>query len=343
MLQRMEDTSYSVRRRRKRRLYRLRQRVIESSVILVCVLLVVLLIRNCSGKGTAANTSSPTEGGSLPSAPVLPVLPSVTADTFTLTEEINSQSAVLIDCTENSILAAKDAQAILYPASITKVMALLVAVENIDDYSDTFTMTYDILHPLYLENATIVGFMEDEVVPLTDLLYGAILPSGADATQALAEYVSGSEEAFAELMNQRAREMGLQNTHFVNTSGLHDSNHYTCALDMAIILREAMKNELCRQVLTTHTYVTEPTPQHPEGIPLANAMIGRVKTNPPQGATVLGGKTGYTSEAGHTMVSMAIGDNGHEYIFVSLKAADKYKATNDAIATYSMFCSTNNA
>ena len=341
-MQRMEDTLYSVRRKRKRRLYRLRQRAIELSIIIVCVLLVVLLVRSCSRNDTITNTSTPTDHETLPSVPVLPAIPSVTADTYTLSDEVNSQSAVLIDCAENTILAAKDAQAILYPASITKVMALLVAVENIDTFNDTFTMTYDILHPLYLENATIAGFMEDEAVPLTDLLYGAILPSGADATQALAEYVSGSEEAFAELMNQRAEEMGLQNTHFVNTSGLHDANHYTCALDMAIILREAMKNDLCRQVLTTHTYVTTPTQQHPEGIPLANAMIGRVKTTPPQGATVLGGKTGYTSEAGHTMVSMAIGENGHEYIFVSLKATDKYKATNDAITAYSMFCVTDN-
>lgn len=336
-MQSESGASYSARRKRKRLLYRLRQRIIELLIIAAIVTAVVLLIRGCSDNGGDVISSPSSDIAPLPS-PVLPVLPSFTADTYTLGDEINSQSAVLIDCTDNTILAAKDAQAILYPASITKVMSLLVAVENIDSFDDMFTMTYDILHPLYLQNATIVGFMEDEVVPLTDLLYGTILPSGADATQALAEYVSGSEEAFAELMNQRAEEMGLQNTHFVNTSGLHDANHYTCALDMAIILREAMKNDICRQVLTTHTYVTTPTEQHPDGIPLANAMIGRVKTTPPDGATVLGGKTGYTSEAGHTMSSLAVGDDGHEYIFVSLKAADKYKATNDAIHTYSMFC-----
>lgn len=332
------SAAYSAKRKRRRRLYRLRQRAIEVSVIAVIVILVALLIHSCSHNGGEVN-SSPVSDLESPPAPVMPVIPSFTADTYTLGNEINSQSAVLIDCTDNIILAEKDPQAILYPASITKVMSLLVAVENIKDFNDTFTMTFDILHPLYLQNATIVGFMEDEVVPLTDLLYGAILPSGADATQALAEYVSGSEEAFAELMNQRAKEMGLQHTHFVNTSGLHDINHYTCALDMAIILREAMKNDLCRKVLTSHTYVTTPTEQHPEGIPLANAMIGRVKTTPPDGATVLGGKTGYTSEAGHTMSSLAVGDDGHEYIFVSLKAENKYKATNDAVNTYSMFCS----
>ena len=333
-----DNTSYNAKRRRKRRLYRLRQRAIELTIMLVCVVAIFLLIRGCANNAETDVISSPSSD-IVVTPPVLSQMPTLTADTFTLTDEVNAQSAVLIDCTDNTILATKDAQAIFYPASITKVMSLLVAIENIEDFNDTFTMTYEIMHPLYLQNATIVGFMEDEVIPLTDLLYGAILPSGADATQALAEYVSGSEAAFAELMNDRAEEMGLQNTHFTNTSGLHDANHYTCALDMAVILREAMKNDLCRKVLTTHTYVTQPTEHHPEGIPLANTMIGRVRSNQPDGATIIGGKTGYTNEAGHTMVSLAEGDNGHDYIFVSLKGTDKYKATNDAIKAYDMFCS----
>lgn len=334
------SASYSARRKRKRRLYRLRQRAIECVILALIVTAVILLIHSCSNRGEKPVDSTPISDIVSVPQPVLPVIPSFTADTYTFGDEINAPSAVLIDCTDNTILAVKDAQAVMYPASITKVMTLLVAVENIDDWNDTFTMTYDLLHPLYLSDATIVGFMENEVVPLTDLLYGAILPSGADATQALAEYVSGSEAAFTELMNERAKEMGLRSTHFVNASGLHDANHYTCALDMAIILREAMKNDLCRQVLTTHTYVIKPTQQHPEGIPLANTMIGRVRANQPDGATVVGGKTGFTSEAGHTMMSLAEGDNGHEYVFVSLKGTDRFKATNDAIRAYDMFCGT---
>ncbi len=338
-MQQKNDASYNVRRKRKRMLYRLRQRAIELMIIAAVVLAIILLVRGCGNKSADPTSSLLSDNSDIVDPEALPQIPIFTADTFTFSDEINAQSAILIDCTDNEILAAKDAQSPFYPASITKVMALLVAIENIKDLNDTFTMTYEIMHPLYLQNATIVGFMEDEVIPLTDLLYGAILPSGADATQALAEYVSGSEAAFAELMNKRAEEMGLQNTHFTNTSGLHDVNHYTCALDMAIVLREAMKNDLCRQVLTTHTYQINPTEHHPEGIPLANAMIGRVRSNQPEGATVVGGKTGYTNEAGHTMVSLAEGEDGHDYIFVSLKGTDKYKATNDAIFAYNMFCS----
>ena len=336
----MQNSSYSAKRRRKRILYRLRQRLIEFSLILTVFMAVFFLVRGCVNRSHSNDVVSSDAPVSTPTV-VLPVIPEFTADTRTLADEVDAQSAVLIDCTTNEVIAAKDALSSYYPASVTKVMALLVAVENIDDFYDTFTMTYDIMHPLYLQNATIVGFMENEVVRLIDLLYGAILPSGADATQALAEYVSGSEEAFAQLMNERAQEMGLQNTHFTNTSGLHDPNHYTCALDMAIIMREAMKNPLCRKVLTTHTYTIQPTEHHPEGIPLANAMIGRVKTNPPQGATVLGGKTGYTGQAGHTMMSMAIGNDGHEYVFVSLKGTNKYAATKDAVQSYEIYCGKN--
>lgn len=333
----MPQSSYSTKRRRKRILYRLRQRLIEFALILIVFLAIFFLVRGCVDRKHDDDVTSSDVSVSTPSID-LPVIPEFTANTLTLANEVDARSAVLIDCTTNEVLAAKDARTSYFPASVTKVMSLLVAVENIDDFYDTFTMTYDIMHPLYLQNATIVGFMENEVVQLMDLLYGAILPSGADATQALAEYVSGSEEAFAELMNERAKEMGLQNTHFTNTSGLHDPDHYTCALDMAIIMREAMKNPLCRKVLTTHTYMIEPTEHHPEGIPLANAMIGRVKTNQPLGATVVGGKTGYTDQAGHTMMSLAVGDNGHEYIFVSLKGTNKYAATNDAVNIYEMFC-----
>ena len=333
----MPQASYSAKRRRKRILYRLRQRAIEIALILSVFFAIFFLVRGCVNRNHNDDSVSSDIAVSTP-VETLPVIPNFTNNTITLTDEVDAQSAVLIDCATNELLAAKDAQTAYFPASVTKVMSLLVAVENIDDFYDTFTMTYDIMHPLYLQNATIVGFMEDEEVQLMDLLYGAILPSGADATQALAEYVSGSEAAFAELMNERAEEMGLQNTHFTNTSGLHDPNHYTCALDVAIIMREAMRNPLCRKVLTTHTYMIKPTEHHPDGIPLANAMIGRVKTNQPEGGTVVGGKTGYTDQAGHTMASLAVGDDGHEYVFVSLKGTNKYAATNDAIKVYGMFC-----
>ncbi len=328
------------RRARRRRLYRLRQRVIEAvlvAVVISLVLVPILLLSRCgvSPDGSVADENSQPVVVEEVSA-LQP--PQITADTFTLTDEVDAQSAILVDVTANRVVAVKQPHQVLFPASITKVMTLLVAVEHIRDFEDTFVMTYEILHPLYLNNATIAGFVEGEAVRLEDLLYGCILPSGADATQALAEYIAGSEVAFAYMMNEKAEELGLQNTHFVNTSGLHDADHYTTAADMALVMAAAMKDPHCRQVLCTYQYTTAATPEHPEGILLTSTMFSRMYGTEPDGALIIGGKTGYTSEAGHTMVSYAIGDDRHDYVLVTMKGSSRWKATYDAIDTFTLFC-----
>lgn len=324
------------RRARKRRLYRLRQRIIELGILAVVVAAVAVPV-SIAHRRSAEPTDQTPSSVSEPTSASKPVYPVYTADTVTLTDAVDADYVLLMDVNENRVLAAKGADVRAYPASVTKVMTLLVAVENITDFTDTFTMTYAITDPLYLANATVAGFSNNEAVTMEDLLYGTILPSGADACQALAEYVAGTDEAFVELMNKRAQEMGLKNTHFTNTSGLHDPNHYTTAEDMAMILRVAMENPHCRQVLSTYQYTTASTPQHPEGILLTSTLFGRMYGTEPDGATVVAGKTGYTSEAGHTVVSYAEGLDGHDYILVTLKGSNRWKATYDAIDLYTEF------
>lgn len=250
---------------------------------------------------------------------------------------IDARYAILVDVTEGRVIAEKEADVTAYPASITKMMTLLVAVENILDLEDTFEVTYAITDPGYLQGASMAGFKDGEQVRIMDLLYGCILPSGADATAALAHIVAGSEEAFAEVMNRRAEELGLENTHFTNSSGLHDDNHYTTARDMALILIEAMKHPICRQVLCEDEYVTAQTPQNPEGLPLYSTMFSRMYGDEPTGATVIGGKTGYTTEAGHTMASYAEGEDGHDYVIVTMDGNNNYKATYDHINLLSKY------
>ncbi len=324
------------RRARKRRLYRLRQRIIELGVLAVLVAAVAIPV-SIAHRRSAEPTDQTPSSVSEPTPVPKPVYPVYTADTVTLTDAVDADYVLLMDVDENRVLAAKGADVRTYPASVTKVMTLLVAVENITDFTDTFTMTYAITDPLYLANATVAGFSNNEEVTMEDLLYGTILPSGADACQALAEYVAGSDAAFVELMDKRAGEMGLKNTHFTNTSGLHDPDHYTTAEDMAVILRVAMENEHCRQVLSTYQYTTASTPQHPEGILLTSTLFGRMYGTEPDGATVVAGKTGYTTEAGHTVVSYAEGLDGHDYILVTLKGSNRWKATFDAIDLYTEF------
>lgn len=336
------------RRRRRRRMYRLRQRIIECTVLAVLIAAVAVPIAIFTRDKTPDEPLPPVSDtdteisaddavSALPEQPAV-VYPTATPDTAELGTTVDAEYAVLVDVTENRIVAQKRPEAQVYPASVTKVMTLLVAVENATDMTQTYEMSYNFLDELYWQQATVAGFSSGEKVSVKDMLYGCILPSGADATIGLANLLSGSEEAFATLMNQKAADLGLKNTHFVNTSGLHDNNHYTTALDMAVVLAAAMQDDTCREVLSTYQYTTASTQQHPDGLLLTSTMFSRMYGTEPEGATIIAGKTGYTTEAGHTMASYAKGDNGHDYIFVSMDGTNKWKATYDAINVLTAFC-----
>lgn len=258
-----------------------------------------------------------------------------TEKTLNLANETESEYALLIDAKSNEIIAEKNSDAKIFPASLTKVLTLLVAAENIDNLNDTFKMTAEITDAAYKAEASVAGFSAGEKIKIMDLLYGVILPSGADATQALAEYVSGSEEKFVELMNKKAADLGLKSAHFCNTSGLHDDNHYCTLRDIAVIMKEAMKNNLCRQILSTYQYTTNATTEHPEGILLTSTLFSRMTGEEPEGATIIAGKTGFTSQAGNCIVSYAVSDSGREYIFVTAMAHGMWKSVFDHINIYS--------
>ena len=334
----MEESERQRRRRRRRRLYRLRQLAVEIGALLVLAALIGVPLWLILRSPAEPEVSAPLEETSAVMPDTKVEYPVRTGDTAGFPATTDADCAILIDVTNNTVVAARNESTIVYPASVTKVMSLLVAVEHITDYTATFTFPFEMLDRLSIEEATVAGFLKDETVPMTDLLYGAILPSGADATEALAVHIAGSEEGFVRLMNEKARAMGLKNTHFMNSSGLHHDDHYTTAEDMAVVLREAMNNPLCRQVLSAVHYTTTVTPQHPEGIQLFSTMFGRMYGTEPKVATVIAGKTGYTSEAGHTMASYAEGENGHDYIFVSMHGSSRWEATYDAIEVYGYYC-----
>ena len=251
-------------------------------------------------------------------------------------KSIKSKYSVLLDVENNVVMAQRDAEQKMFPASMTKVMTLIVAVENMNSLSDTFTMTADILSPLYDASASLAGFQEGETVSMKDLLYGAILPSGADATAAIAIKIAGSEEDFVKMMNEKAEVLGLHDTHFTNTSGLHDEDHYTTALDMAVILNYAIKDDLCREVLSTYQYTTAKTQQHPDGIPLESTLFSRMYGDEVKGVQIEGGKTGYTDEAQHTTCAFAEKD-GREYIAVIADADDRWTSVFDLFDIYEKY------
>ncbi len=333
------DEERARRRAARRRRRRLQQRAIEIGALMVLTLLIALPIWLFTREKPAPELPSVSVPAvSAEPEPDLPPYPVADSQTVTFDSTVDAPYAILWDVTKERVVAARGENTPVFPASVTKVMTLLVAVENITDFTATYEMPADIVDAAYLAGATVAGFKMGEKVTIEDMLYGCILPSGADATDGLARYVAGSEEAFVTLMNDKATQLGLKNTHFVNTSGLHDNNHYTTAADMAVVMQAAMEDPHCRQVLSTYQYTTAATPQHPEGILLTSTMFSRMYGTEPEVATIIAGKTGYTSQSKHTMVSYAEGKNGHDYILVTMFGSNKWKATYDAINVYKAFC-----
>ena len=262
----------------------------------------------------------------------------VTDETKTLDLELYSENALLIDLESNTIIAQKNADARIYPASMTKVMTVLVAAEQITDWDATFTMTQSIIDPLFLADASMAGFVHGEEVSMMDLLYGAVLPSGAEATEALAIVCAGSEEAFAELMNEKAQALGLQDTHFVDASGLHDENHYTTLSDMAIIMQAALDNPRCREELTSVNHTSPATAQNPEGVAMMNRFLDRIRPQQTGTVDIQAAKTGYTAQAMNCCVSYGIMENGRAAICVTAHAWTGDYCIADHLALYGTYC-----
>lgn len=254
-------------------------------------------------------------------------------------QQFFSQYAVLIDRNNERIMAQKNATTRINPASMTKALTVLVAAENIDekDLEDKFTMTLEITDYGYINDCSSAGFVDGEVISVRELFYGTILPSGADAAVGLATYVAGSQEAFVDLMNDKIEELGLsETTHFTNCVGIYDENHYTTVYDMAIIMEAAMDNELCREVMSAHTYCTEKTKEHPEGIKLSNLFLRRIEDKE-DGENVLCAKTGYVVQSGHCAASCAVDQDGKEYVCVTANANSKWRPIEDHAGLYQKY------
>jgi len=181
------------------------------------------------------------------------------------------------------------------------------------------------------------GFQPGEQVRAIDLLYGVMLPSGAECCIGLADQIAGSEQNFVKIMNQKAADLGMDNTHFENAIGLHNENHYTTVKDLAILLSYALQNDTFREIFTSSRHSTPPTNKHPRGITFYSTMFEDLSNQNIIGGEILGGKTGYTDEAGLCLASLAkVGKQ--EYILISAGAkgdhdSEQYNIT-DALAVY---------
>ena len=237
--------------------------------------------------------------------------------TFPEEPEINGHAAILIDIDTGAILYSKNANEKMYPASITKIMTSLLAVENCA-MEDTFTFTQEILNTLPWDAAK-YGYVAGEEVNIRDLLYVLMLRSANEVAIGLGMKIAGTEEEFAKLMTERAKEIGAINTNFVNATGLHDDNHFTTAYDMALIAMEAMKNSTFAEVWGTPNYIVNPTNMEADVVRIWNRHNMLVTTGTLYYSHAKGGKTGYTDEAGRTLVTYASRD-GRNLICVVMKS-----------------------
>ena len=308
--------------------------------LLLIVIIVCLCLSKCNdnsslvmGTGSGYNTLSSATASTV-SEPEKPKdLSFKSNDNTKLLDGIHSTYALLADCSDSTILASKLGSERMYPASMTKIMTLLVAAENITSIDATMEMTSQIIDPLYKEEATMVGFRPGEQVKAIDLFYGTILVSGAEAAAGLAIMTAGSEERFVEMMNEKAVELGLKNTHFTNMTGLHNKLHYSTCLDMAVIMRACLENDFCKMILSTEYYTIEANSYHEE-LKLHSTMFSRMYGTEPEVATILGGKTGYTSNSGNCLISYAETNDGRTLICVTAAGDGKYKPIYDAIEIY---------
>ena len=247
---------------------------------------------------------------------------------------INSSYAVLMQAGSGRVVGDINGETPMYPASMTKIMTTIVAIENLSDLNQEITVTNDMIANLYAQDATQAGFQPGETVQAIDLLYGVMLPSGADCCIALADTIAGSEEGFVELMNQKAEKLGLENTHFCNTTGLHADDHYSTAKDIAELLQYALKNSTFREIIESPYHSTPGTNVHPDGITFYSTMFKNLSDTTVIDGKIMGGKTGFTSEAGCCLASFAEIDD-IEYILVT---AGAYQAgtphIDDAVKLY---------
>ncbi|MFO7262963.1 MAG: D-alanyl-D-alanine carboxypeptidase family protein [Bacillota bacterium] len=230
---------------------------------------------------------------------------------------LSSAGALLMDLDTGQILYEKQADQPFYPASITKILTAIVAIEN-GDLDDVVTVSENAVRA----DGTRVYLVPGEQKTLRELLYAMMVNSGNDAAVAIAEHIAGSVEAFAQLMNQKAADLGATHSHFVNPSGLHDDNHYTTAYDMAIIAQYAMRNPVFREIVQTKTMPWNGDEWQSQLVN-HNRLLWQY-----EGAT--GIKNGYTSKAKQTFVATA--KKGEtELLAVCLQAPSQAAMYNDLI------------
>ena len=246
--------------------------------------------------------------------------------------EVYAPSCILMESETEKILYSKNANEKMYPASTTKVMTAILALEKCN-LSDIVTVSHNAIFdvPVGYSNANL---KEGEKLTVEDLLYALLIPSANDAAFALAEHISGTVEEFSNLMNQKAKEIGCKSTHFVNPNGIHSEDHYSTAYDLALMGKYAMQNDVFRKIVKTTKYTLPKTNKYDKDdriFTTTNDLLKEGSSTYYQYAT--GAKTGYTDAASHCIIATATKDNTD--LIVVILHDDK---TEDGLNTRAIDC-----
>ncbi len=259
---------------------------------------------------------------------------------------IQSKSAALADLATGEIIASRKADEVIYPASMTKVMTLIVVVENLPSEAclkDTVTISQEVAKRMQEAGASGIGMVAGEKLTVESLLYALMLKSDGIAACELARYVAGSEEDFVELMNQKAEKMGLTNTHFMNPTGLHHNDHRSTSREIASIMAYAMNMQLCRRVLKTQSYnapFTTVDGQEKSYFLYHNLIVtqfDKIQPNQPNAVSVVAGKTGFTDESRYCLVTYAESPDGHGYVCVTANGESYAACISDYLTVYNTY------
>lgn len=243
-------------------------------------------------------------------------------------QEIQAEGACLMDARSSAVLYGKNMHEKYYPASITKILTALIVIENVENLDEELTFSHRAVYDVEA-NSSSAGYDEGDTITVRTALYAMLLASANEAANALAEYVGGSIEGFCDMMNEKARSLGCTDSHFANPSGLNNENHYTSAYDYCLICRAAYDNDTLVQINGTTYYTLPPMKRNPEEAMIYAHHSMLKKSNALYYEGIIGGKTGYTSLAGNTLVTCAERDdlklisvvlNGHQTHYDDTKA-----------------------
>lgn len=241
--------------------------------------------------------------------------------------DINSRNAILYNLNDNKIIYEKNAYEVVPIASITKIMTAIIAIENVN-IDDKVTVMEEAFSGL--NGYAQAGFKVGDNVTYKDLLYGIMLPSGAEAANVLAISIAGSNEQFVKLMNDKIEQLGLSNTHFDNPIGIDSDDNYSTAYDISIILKYALTNSIFKEIYMANSYITS------NGLKFLRTVDKYASKDHLDTSLIKGAKTGYTPDAGYCLSSITTLNNV-DYLFVTLGADDSSDYINDAINIYTYY------